>query len=951
MSQKDLIIEGARQNNLKNITLSLPHNKVIAITGVSGSGKSSLAFDTIFAEGQWRFIESLSTYARLFLEKLDRPDVDAIRNIRPAIALEQKNPVRGSRSTVGTLTELYELFRLLYSKISTPHCPNCGKEIRQWDPAQVVAELLEKYSGQKAVIIFTANESAEELKRRGFHRVWVDGEIQEIEDVRSNEEKVRGKESGVRRKEQPLAPHASRLTSHPSLEIVLDRLVIRDPQRLGDSVEMAWKEGRGGIKVIIVRGQESGVRSKEEQPPHVSPLTPHSVLSFSSGNECEECGIELPLPTALLFSFNHPVGACPVCKGFGNTLLYDEDLIIPDKSLALAKGAVDPWNKPAYRWWRRQLLDKGRKAGLDIHKPYEEFTPDEKKLLFKGGEGFYGIDDFFEDMEGRRYKLHVRVFLSRYRRGFTCPECGGKRLTREALAYKMGGLDIAELCRMSVSENAKFFSGIELSPFKRDIAKELLRQISMKLQFLEKVGLNYLTLDRYGKTLSGGEYQRINLSNQLASLLTGTLYVLDEPTVGLHARDTERIARIMKQLADLGNTVIVVEHDRWVIEAAEWIVELGPGGGHRGGEIVFSGPAEAFLKADTLTARYMRGAEKVGVTRQTPRDSGMTLSLSGARGNNLKGVDLNVPLQTLTVVSGVSGSGKSSLVVGTLYRALSKRFKTENEPPLPFDRLEGDTYLKGVKLIDQSPIGRSPRSNPVTYLKIFDQIRKLFSEQREARAYGYGPGFFSFNVPGGRCETCKGEGYELMEMYFFEDLYVRCERCDGQRYGLEALRIRYRDKNISDVLNMTVEEAYDFFFDRPKIRAQLGLMVDTGLGYLRLGQPATTLSGGEAQRLKICAEMGSAKMRGLLYILDEPTVGLHFADVQALLDVLDRLVDNGNTVLVIEHNLDVIRAADTIIDLGPEGGDKGGRIIFEGTPAQIVKSKKSYTGKYLRSYR
>ncbi|MGE5299622.1 MAG: excinuclease ABC subunit UvrA [Acidobacteriota bacterium] len=951
MSQKDLIIEGARQNNLKNITLSLPHNKVIAITGVSGSGKSSLAFDTIFAEGQWRFIESLSTYARLFLEKLDRPDVDAIRNIRPAIALEQKNPVRGSRSTVGTLTELYELFRLLYAKVSTPYCPNCGKEIRRWDPAQVVAELLEKYSGQKAVIIFSSKESAGELNRRGFHRVWVDGEIQEIEEVRSNEEKVGGQDSGVRSKEQPLAPHAARLTPHPAFDIVLDRLVIRDPQRLGDSVEMAWKEGRGRIKVIIVRGQESGVRSKEEQPPHASALIPHFVLSFSSGNECEECGIELPLPTALLFSFNHPVGACPVCKGFGNTLLYDEDLIIPDKSLALAKGAVDPWNKPAYRWWRRQLLDKGRKAGLDVHKPYEEFTPDDKKLLFKGGEGFYGIDDFFEDMEGRRYKLHVRVFLSRYRRGFTCPECGGKRLTREALSYKIGGLDIAELCRMSVSENAKFFSGIELSPFKRDVAKELLRQISMKLQFLEKVGLNYLTLDRYGKTLSGGEYQRINLSNQLASLLTGTLYVLDEPTVGLHARDTERIARIMKQLADLGNTVIVVEHDRGVIEAAEWIVELGPGGGHRGGEIVYSGPSEEFLKADTLTAQYMRGAEKVGVVRQTPRVSGMTLSLAGARGNNLQGVDLNVPLQTLTVVSGVSGSGKSSLVVGTLYRALSKRYKTENEPPLPFERLEGDTYLEGVKLIDQSPIGRSPRSNPVTYLKIFDQIRKLFSEQREARAYGYGPGFFSFNVPGGRCETCKGEGYELMEMYFFEDLYVRCERCDGRRYGPEALRIRYRDKNISDVLNMTVEEAHDFFFDRPKIRAQLGLMVDTGLGYLRLGQPATTLSGGEAQRLKICAEMGSAKVRGLLYILDEPTVGLHFADVQALLDVLDRLVDNGNTVLVIEHNLDVIRAADRIIDLGPEGGDKGGRIIFEGTPAQIVKSKKSYTGKYLRSYR
>jgi excinuclease ABC subunit A len=504
---------------------------------------------------------------------------------------------------------------------------------------------------------------------------------------------------------------------------------------------------------------------------------------------------------------------------------------------------------------------------------------------------------------------------------------------------------------MSISEVVKFFADLDLSPFKRNIAKELLRQIVMKLRFLEKVGLDYLTLDRYGKTLSGGEYQRINLSNQLASLLTGTLYVLDEPTVGLHARDTQRIAAIMDQLSDLGNTVIVVEHDRGIISAAEWIVELGPGGGQQGGEVVFSGPVGNFLKADTLTSRYMRGIEKVGIPVRSGRVSSSTLSVLGARGNNLKGVDFRVPLNSLTAVTGVSGSGKSSLVVETLYRALSKKFKSENEPPLPYGKMEGDIYLKGVKLIDQSPIGRSPRSNPVTYLKIFDQIRKLFSELRESRAYGYSPGFFSFNVRGGRCETCKGEGYELMEMYFFEDLYIRCEKCDGKRYGPEALRIKYRNKNISDVLNMTVDEAYTFFADQPKIRSQLQLLVDTGLGYLRLGQPATTLSGGEAQRLKICAEMGATGTRGLLYILDEPTVGLHFADVQALLDVLNRLVESGNTVLVIEHNLDVVRAADWIIDLGPEGGDKGGSIVFEGTPAQIVKSKKSFTGEYLRHYK
>ncbi len=957
MSRKELIIEGARQNNLKNINLRLPHNKVIAVTGVSGSGKSSLAFDTIFAEGQWRFIESLSTYARLFLEKLDRPDVDAIHNIRPAIALEQKNPVRGSRSTVGTLTELYELFRLLYSKIATPYCPNCGKEIRRWDPSQIVSELQEKHTGKKAVVIFGAEGSALELKKRGFQRLWTDGGIKDIDEIiqAGNGKTGQGNRS----------LHSSRYSS----DVVLDRLVIREGPRLADSIEMAWKEGKGALRVVVFGNQQTAANG---QHPPISPVAgggergaPYVTLSFSAENTCEECGIELPLPTAILFSFNHPVGACPMCKGFGNTLLYDEDLIVPDKTISLSQGAVDPWNKPAYRWWKKQLLDKGKKAGLDVHKPYKDLSTDEKKLLFKGAEGFYGIDDFFEDMEGRRYKLHVRVFLSRYRRGFICPQCNGKRLKKEVLAYKVSGLDIAELCRMSISEVAKFFADIDLSHFKKSISGELLRQIGMKLQFLEKVGLDYLTLDRYGKTLSGGEYQRVNLSNQLASLLTGTLYVLDEPTVGLHARDTERIAGIMHRLSALGNTVVVVEHDRGIVGDAEWVVELGPGGGQKGGEVVFSGPLRNFLKADTLTSRYMRGDEKVDIPARSKRISAATLAVLGARGNNLKKIDFRVPLNSLTVVTGVSGSGKSSLVVGTLYRALSKKFRSGNEPPLPYDKLEGDMYLRGVKLIDQSPIGRSPRSNPVTYLKIFDQIRKLFSEQREARAYGYSPGFFSFNVRGGRCETCKGEGYELMEMYFFEDLYIRCEKCDGKRYGPEALRIKYRDKNISDVLNMTVEEAHMFFADQPKIRAQLQLLLDTGLGYLRLGQPATTLSGGEAQRLKICSELtGVGSFRswvsktkkpvpnpGLLYILDEPTVGLHFADVQALLDVLGRLVESGNTILVIEHNLDLVRTADWIVDLGPEGGDKGGSIVFEGTPAQILKSKKSYTGAYLRQYK
>jgi excinuclease ABC subunit A len=923
MSEKKLIIEGARQNNLKNISLSLPHNKVIAITGVSGSGKSSLAFDTVFAEGQWRFIESLSTYARLFLEKLDRPDVDAIHNIRPAIALEQKNPVRGSRSTVGTLTEMYDLFRLLYAKISTPYCPNCGKEIRTWDASQVAAELTEKHLDQKAIIVFESTDSIDDLKKRGFHRAWLNNEVVDLNSLT---------ESSL------LIAHGSPLT------IVLDRLIIKNEPRLADSIEIAWKEGNGRVKVIIV-GEREFIN-----------------IAFSSENACEECQIELPKPYPLLFSFNHPVGACPECKGFGNILRYDEDLFIPDKSLSLSKGAVDPWNKPAYRWWKQQLLKKADKQEIDINKPYSGFTEKEKALLFKGGQGFYGIDDFFEDMEGRRYKLHVRVFLSRYRRPVICSQCKGKRLRRESLAYKLSGLDIAELCLMPVSEVIKFFADMDISPFQRDMAKEILRQINLKLGFLNKVGLEYLSLNRDGRTLSGGEYQRVNLSNQIASFLTGTLYVLDEPTVGLHARDTEIVANIMSELSGLGNTILAVEHDRKIIESADWVIELGPGGGHQGGEVVFSGTKNEFLEADTLTARYIKGIDRIETPYKRRSGTGNKLFLYAAEGNNLKSVNLEIPIQTLTTVTGVSGSGKSSLIVETLYRALAREFKTEQDIPLSYRKIEGIQYLKGVNLISQAPIGRSPRSNPVTYLKIFDLIRKIFSEQTEAKALGYGPGFFSFNVSGGRCETCKGAGYQRMEMYFFEDLYVKCEECNGKRYKSDALKVLYRTKNIDDILNMTVDEAISLFQDIPKIKNKLLLMQDIGLGYIRLGQPATRLSGGEAQRLKICAEMVNLSLssftkadkkegnKGFLYILDEPTIGLHFTDVKALLDVLQRLVDSGNTVLVIEHNLDVIKASDWIIDLGPEGGDKGGRIIFAGKPEEIVNIKESYTGRYLKEY-
>jgi excinuclease ABC subunit A len=959
MSEKNLLIEGARQNNLKNITLSLPHNKVIAITGVSGSGKSSLAFDTIFAEGQWRFMESLSTYARLFLEKLDRPDVDAIQNIRPAIALEQKNPVRGSRSTVGTLTELYDLFRLLYTKISTPFCPNCGKEIKIWDPSKVVSELIKQYEGERAVILFETDEPVENLKKKGFYRIWSNGEVLEISEFQEKKNPqtlitpplARGDKEGLKG------------GKGGSLDIVVDRLVIKNEPRLSDSIEMAWREGQGKIKVIIINTQNTEYGTP---PPSPSPLegegrgggealVSEGIITrhFSSENTCEECNIELPKPYPLLFSFNHPVGACPACKGFGNILRYDEELIIPDKSLALSKGAIDPWNKPAYRWWKAQLMKSAGKEGIDINKPYSELSDKERALLFKGSSTFYGIDDFYEDMESRRYKLHVRVFLSRYRRPYTCTQCNGKRLRKESLAYKLSGLDIADLCTKPISDVIRFFEKLGISPQQRNLAKEILRLIVIKLSFLLRVGLGYLSLSRDGRTLSGGEFQRVNLSNQLGSFLTGTLYVLDEPTVGLHAKDTEIIATIMSELSNLGNTIFAVEHDRGIIESADWIVELGPGGGHRGGKVVFSGPKQDFLEKDIPTARYIKGLDKIEFPLKRRSLTNKKILLSGATGNNLKSVDLQIPLVTLTTVTGVSGSGKSSLIVETLYNALAKEFKTERRFPLSYKRLEGTKYLKGVKLIDQTPIGRSPRSNPVTYLKVFDPIRKLFAEQAEAKAYRYGPGFFSFNVPGGRCEACKGSGYQRLEMYFFEDLYIKCEECGGKRYKPEALRVMYQGKNINEILTMTVDEGIQLFHDIPQINSKLMLMKDIRLDYLRLGQPATTLSGGEAQRLKICAELNSSlgsHHSSLLYILDEPTVGLHFLDITALLTVLNRLVDSGNTVLIIEHNLDVIKASDWIIDIGPEGGDQGGKIIFEGTPEDIMNVRESYTGKYLKAY-
>ncbi|MBI4688618.1 MAG: excinuclease ABC subunit UvrA [Nitrospirae bacterium] len=905
MPRHELIVEGAKQNNLKDISLTLPHNKVIAVTGVSGSGKSSLAFDTIFAEGQWRFIESLSTYARLFLEKLDRPKVEAIHNIRPAIALEQRNPVKTSRSTVGTTTETYDYLRLLYSKISKPHCPKCGKELRVWDTSSVVKELIEKYNGEKAIIMFESRESPEKLNQRGFHRILVNGEVVDINS--------------------PL------VTRHSLLNVVLDRLIIRDEPRLGDSIELAWKEGDRRVKIKII-GQAD------------------TVLNFSSKLRCHECDIELSPPQPLLFSFNHPLGACPHCKGFGNTLEYAEDAIIPDKEISLKEGAIEPWSKPSYKWWYRQFEKIAKKKKIRLDVPYKDLPVEVKGLIFKGDSEFYGINEFFEELEGKRYKLHVRVFLSRYRRPVICTACKGSRLKPEALAFTLGGYDIAALSGMSVSKLRNFFSGLQLSEYEKDVSSEILRQINLKIDFLLRVGLGYLTLQRQARTLSGGEAQRINLSNQLSSRLTSTLYVLDEPTVGLHPRDISKITGIMKELADIGNTIIAVEHDKGVIDSADYIVELGPGGGERGGSVLFSGLREDFLKADTLTARYMKNTESISVPRIRKRGSGRFLHVRGAKGNNLKNIDVKIPLQTITCITGVSGSGKSSLVEDTIYNAAARSFKVEYKNPLPFESIEGMEYLKGVKIIDQQPIGRSPRSNPVTYVKAFDYIRKLFADEPEAKYLGYNAGHFSFNTEGGRCEACKGEGYQKLEMYFFEDLYIKCDECGGRRYKPEILNITYNGKNIHETLEMTVEEALHFFSRVPSLTKKLRLMDAVGIGYLKLGQPATTLSGGEAQRLKICSELSVSMRRDYLYILDEPSVGLHPHDINKLLKVLNELVDAGNTVLVVEHNLDMIKCADWVIDMGPEGGEEGGSIIAEGRPEDIARHEASYTGRYLKEY-
>lgn len=908
---EELIIEGARQNNLKNISLKIPHNKVTVITGLSGSGKSSLAFDTIFAEGQWRYIESLSTYARMFLEKIDRPLVDSIQNIRPAIALEQRNPVKTSRSTVGTVTEIYDYLRLLYAKIGRLFCPECDNEVKRHHPSAVVEEILKGLTGKKVNILFPVRVSKNEINnilkdllKRGFTRVKIGDEVLDISQVFPSTKKI------------------------SEILVLLDRLSIKPETRgrLGDSIEMAFREGQGEILIDVI-GEKA--------------------IRYSQYLRCMKCNIDFNPPQPLLFSFNHPIGACKECNGFGNILKYDEDLIVPDKSLSLVEGAIEPWTKPATKWWMRQMLAGAKDSGIDLKKPYKELSKKEKALIFKGTDNFYGINDFFEELKEKRYKIHVRVFLSRYRSGFECPTCHGTRLKEEALYFRVGNLNIAEVSSMSVERFYEWFRGLSLTDSEKETAKEILRQIEMKSSFLLRVGLGYLTLNRQIRTLSGGEAQRVNLSNQLSSKLTGTLYILDEPSIGLHPRDTGRLAKIVRELSREGNTVIIVEHDRTLIDSADFVVEMGPGAGEKGGKVVFSGMKNEFLRSDCLTAKYLQGKESIQLPRGRRKPGRRFLEIKGASANNLKNIDVKIPLHTFTCITGVSGSGKSTLIHDTLYRALARLFRIDFERAGKYRALTGLEYIKGVRLIDQEPIGKSPRSNPVTYIKAFDIIRKIFSELPDSKKIGLTPGHFSFNQPGGRCEGCQGSGFQKLEMYFFEDLLVTCDECGGKRYKPETLDILYNGKNIAQVLQMTVSEAIDFF-DNPSLKRKFQTLLDVGLGYLRLGQSATTLSGGEAQRLKICHELGNWKIRDHVYILDEPTTGLHFEDIKKLLVVLNTLVDSGNTVIVVEHNPDVIKTADWVIDLGPEGGDNGGWIVAQGTPEEIAGVNESYTGRYLK---
>jgi excinuclease ABC subunit A len=948
MTEEAIEVRGARVNNLKNISFSIPVGQMTVVTGVSGSGKSSLAFDTIYAEGQRRYVESLSAYARQFLERMDKPDVDEVRGIAPAIAIRQKNSTRNPRSTVGTQTEVYDYLRLLYARVGTTYCRVCGREVQRDSPESAAQETLEALAeGTRFYVLFPAEagitvesngngakkngtarkrraETARKLTdrqmvtahimslmQRGFTRLYAAGEIIEL---RSPDDYTR--------------------PDFAEVYVLVDRLVARADvrERLVDSLEICFREGHG---TGLVQTAEAESRR----------------LRFSERFECKYDGTIYAQPEPRLFSFNNPYGACPACQGFGNIIGLDLDLVIPNPSLSLDDGAIEPWTKPQHEWARTELRRFAKAEGIPLDVPWSELSRTEQRAVIEGKGKWSGVRGFFAWLETKKYKLHVRVFLSKYRGYTLCPDCGGGRLRQEARDVRVGARTLPEICALSIKDAATFFDSLELSTEQAAIADRVLYEVRRRLSFLVDVGLDYLTLDRLASTLSGGEAQRIQLATNLGSSLVGALYVLDEPSIGLHPRDSERLIKLLHNLRDIGNTVLVVEHDPEMMRAADHILDIGPAAGELGGQVIYEGDFQHLLtdKA-SLTARYLRGEAEIKEPKQRRVPHKRRLSLHTAGEHNLKDIDVDIPLDMLCCVTGVSGSGKSTLIHDCIYAGLKKQRGEWQGHVGAFQKLDGGNYIDDVILVDQSPIGRTPRSNPVTYIKVYDAIREAFSQTREAQSRGFDPSFFSFNVPGGRCEVCQGDGTVTVEMQFLADVELVCEECKGTRFKPQILDIRYRGKNINDVLSMTVREAITFFRDVAKITNRLRVLDDVGLGYLRLGQSATTLSGGEAQRVKLAAHLSKRTGAKTLYIFDEPTTGLHFDDINKLLAAFRALLEAGGSLLVIEHNLDVIKTADYIIDLGPEGGDAGGHVVATGTPEEIMRAPESHTGKYLLNH-
>ncbi len=956
MTQEAIEVRGARVNNLKNISFSIPINQLTVVTGVSGSGKSSLAFDTVYAEGQRRYVESLSAYARQFLERMDKPDVDEVRGISPAIAIRQKNSTRNPRSTVSTQTEIYDYLRLLYARTGITICRVCGREVQRDSPESAADEVLKQLpEGTRFYVLFPASAGLNVSEAQSPAR---SGNGNGTRGKRSNSAKTKSDrhlitahlmslmQRGFTRlqfegKQIDLSsPDDFQLDDFENVYVLVDRLVSREDvrQRLVDSLETCFREGHG--QAMIEVGLPAG--ESEGQP---------RALKFSERFECKYDGTVYATPEPRLFSFNNPYGACPTCQGFGNTIGLDLDLVIPNPGLSLSEGAIEPWTKPQYEWAQAELKKFCKSERIPMNVAFNQLTRPQQRAVINGKNGWGGVRGFFDWLDTKKYKLHVRVFLSKYRGYTRCPDCDGSRLRQEARDVRVGGRALPEVSALSIKDAAAFFDGLELSPEQAAIADRVLFEVRRRLKFLVEVGLDYLTLDRLASTLSGGEAQRIQLATNLGSSLVGALYVLDEPSIGLHPRDNDRLIRLLQNLRDIGNTVLVVEHDAEMMRSADHILDIGPAAGELGGRLIYEGDFSGLYGASqSLTGRYLRGEAEIKEPKHRRALQLKQLKVRGASEHNLKAINVDIPLNMLVCVSGVSGSGKSTLIHDCIYAGLKKEAGEWQGHVGAFQKIEGTQHVDEVILVDQSPIGRTPRSNPVTYIKVYDGIREAFANTREAKTHGLDPSHFSFNVPGGRCEVCQGDGTVTVEMQFLADVELVCEECKGTRFKQQILDVRYRGKNIHDVLNMTVREAITFFRDVNKITNRLRLLDDVGLGYLRLGQSATTLSGGEAQRVKLAAHLSKRAGAKTLYIFDEPTTGLHFDDINKLLAAFRALIDAGGSLLVIEHNLDVIKTADYLIDLGPEGGEAGGYVVATGTPEEIMQSQQSYTGKYLREY-